>query len=65
VTELESRTVTALVIGGGVELDSGERLTRLATARGVSVITGRLGNRDIPTYISQELVPELRQVGTG
>jgi len=58
---LEAGGATALVIGGGVQRRSRHALERAAKAAGVTVIQGALGNRDVRSYVRDELVPLLRQ----
>ena len=58
---LQAGDATALVIGGGVERRSRRALRRAAEAAGVTVIQGALGNRDVRSYVDDELVPLLRQ----
>jgi hypothetical protein len=58
---LETDSATALVIGGGVDRRSRRALERAATAAGVTVIQGTLGNRDVRSYVRDELVPLIRQ----
>jgi hypothetical protein len=59
VARLEAGGVTALVIGGGVEPTSRERLR--AAAGGTPVIDGALRGREAEAYVRDELVPALRR----
>lgn len=57
---LEAGGVMAVVIGGGVEQASREALRQLAATHHATVIEGALGDRDVKTYIQQEIEPRLR-----
>lgn len=59
VAHLRSGSITTLVIGGGVEQDSRESLRQEASANGVTVIESPLGNRDVASYVRQEIRPRL------
>jgi diphthamide synthase (EF-2-diphthine--ammonia ligase) len=59
---LESRTVGGLVIGGGVQEESRQRLQSAAERKGIAVIRGALAGKDPEAYVRDELVPRLRQV---
>jgi|SRR5271165_1973272 len=60
-SRIEAGQVSTLVIGGGVEQASRERLQILARQNGVRVIEGSLRGKDPETYVREELLPVLRQ----
>ncbi|WP_130347245.1 hypothetical protein [Herbihabitans rhizosphaerae] len=62
VAAVDSGDATAIVIGGGVEPASRERVTSAARAHGVAVVAGRRGDGPLATYVDEVLVPELREV---
>lgn len=57
---LAAGDVTTVVIGGGVEPASRQTLRQACTTHHVKVIEGALGDRDVPTYVRQEIEPRLR-----
>ena len=57
---LQAGGATALVIGGGVELGRATP-SSVRPRRRITVIQGALGNRDVRSYVRDELVPLLRQ----
>ncbi|MBD0737083.1 hypothetical protein BGM09_28515 [Streptomyces sp. CBMA29] len=56
--------VTALVIGGGVGPLTRRRLRKAAAAHAVTVIRGGLRGQDVRGYVRQQIVPQLRAVGS-
>ncbi|HZA17700.1 MAG TPA: hypothetical protein VE645_12585 [Pseudonocardiaceae bacterium] len=60
-TRLASGEVMTVVIGGGVESSSRQVLRQVCTTHDVSVIEGALGDRDVTTYVQQEIEPFLRK----
>ncbi|GAA4530668.1 hypothetical protein [Amycolatopsis samaneae] len=52
--------VAALVLGGGVEPPSREKMLAAARAGNITVVQGpRLGDRDADEYVRAEIVPRL------
>jgi hypothetical protein len=62
ITRLESGEITALVIGGGVEEQSRQRLRSLADSMGTRVIDGALRGKDPEEYVRDELLPTLQRL---
>lgn len=62
IAHLQSGNIAAIVIGGGVEWASRRQLQKAAVSNGSLVIRGRLGNKDIGSYVQKELIPQLHQV---
>jgi hypothetical protein len=58
---LAAGDVTRVVIGGGVEPSSRQVLRQVCTSHDVKVIEGALGDRDVTTYVRQEIEPWLRE----
>jgi len=59
VSKIEGGEISTLVIGGGVEPPSRDRLKAFANRSGVRVIEGELGGEDPETYFYEELLPAL------
>jgi hypothetical protein len=62
VAQLEPGNVGAIVIGGGVQGKSRRQIRSVADSKQIAVIDGALGDKDIETYVQQELLPVLRRV---
>ena len=58
---LQAESIGALVIGGGVEMSSRERLRALAQTGGIVVIEGAARGKDPAHYVREELLPALRK----
>jgi|SRR5215469_5433678 len=59
VSKIEGGGISTLIIGGGVEPPSRERLKAFASRNSVRVIEGELGGTDPETYFKEELLPIL------
>jgi heme-degrading monooxygenase HmoA len=59
---LESGAVGGLVIGGGVQEESRQRLRSVADQKGIAVVRGALAGKDPGVCVRDELVPQLRQI---
>jgi hypothetical protein len=57
---MDAGGVTALVIGGGVEAPSKQRLRATADAKSARIVEGALQGRDPETYVREVLLPALR-----
>jgi uncharacterized membrane protein len=57
---LAAGDVTTVVIGGGVEPASRRALRQACSTHDVKIIEGALGDRDVTTYVRQEIEPRLR-----
>jgi hypothetical protein len=57
---LEAGGIVALVIGGGVEEPSKQRLRSVAEGKGTRVVEGALRGRDPETYVREVLLPALQ-----
>ncbi|MFD9893142.1 hypothetical protein ACFWY9_27675 [Amycolatopsis sp. NPDC059027] len=52
--------VSALILGGGVEPPSREKLLAAANAKGVTIVQGpHIGDRDADEYVRAEVIPRL------
>jgi len=60
-TALDSRRFRVLVIGGGVERTSRDRLKASASHHGLTVVEVRRNGRDLEVYLREEVVPVLRE----
>lgn len=60
-TALDTRRFRALLIGGGVEPASRDRLKDSAGRRDVTVLEARRNGRDLEVYLREEVVPVLRE----
>ena len=61
VAQLQTGSISGMVIGGGVDQESEERLRSVASENDVWVVKGALGDKDIETYVRDELVFALNQ----
>lgn len=59
--QLSAGKVTTVVIGGGIEPSSCQVLRQAGITHDVKVIGGALGDRDVMTYVQQEIEPRLRE----
>lgn len=57
---LATESITAVVLGGGVEPLSRERLTRAAAALDVQVVGASVRDQDVTRYVRDLLAPRLR-----
>jgi hypothetical protein len=56
---LDGGRIDLLVIGGGVQRASRRHLAKSAHSHGVQVVEAPLANRDIETYLQEEIIPRL------
>jgi hypothetical protein len=61
IAQLEAGGVTSLVIGGGVEEASKQRLRSVAARTTTDVVQGALRGKDPEIYVRDELLPALRR----
>jgi hypothetical protein len=59
VSWIETGDISTLIIGGGVEPASRQRLRASANLKGVRVIDGRAHGKDPRIFVREELLPEL------
>ena len=57
---LATNDVTTLIIGGGIEQASRDRLRQAAAAQHLPVVESSFAGRTVQTYVRDELEPELR-----
>lgn len=60
IRRLEGGGITALVIGGGVDEPSKQRLQAVAERNGARVVAGALRGKDPEAYVREVLLPALR-----